>query len=120
MANFTVLHFHAASRDSEVLPTLKELLCFPSSGGKVINMAEEIGAKYGTFGVLLLDDDNGVLIDAMEKELRGNAEAINRRILQQWLSGKGRQPMNWGTLEAVLCDVGLNALAHKIHEVKLS
>jgi len=35
---------------------------------------------------------------------------INTEILQEWLIGKGKQPVNWTTLVEVLCDIELSAL----------
>ena len=40
-------------------------------------------------------------------------------ILQQWISGRGRQPVSWETLTEVLRDVELGELASEIEAVKL-
>ena len=97
---------------------LKELICFPTLKGKV-NLADEIGCSYWKFGVLLLDDDSGKRISAIELEYRHNAERIVCRVFQLWLEGKGKQPVTWSTLVTVLQDIDLNLLAKCISDVKL-
>ena len=44
---------------------------------------------------------------------------INLEILQEWINGRGRQPVSWATLTEVLRDVGLSELASDIEAVKL-
>ena len=99
-------------------PTLKDLICFPMPGGKV-NLAEKIGVSYYEFGVLLLEDDGGDQIAAIEKEQGKNASDINREVCRLWLKGKGRQPVTWATLVAVLQDIQLVKLARDIEAVKV-
>ena len=98
--------------------TLKDLICFPMPGGKV-NLAERIGVSYYEFGVLLLEDDDGDLIAAIEKEQGKSSANINREVFRLWLKGKGRQPVTWATLVAVLQDIGLVKLAKDIQAVKM-
>ena len=98
-------------------PKMMDIICFPLKDSKV-NLAQEIGIKYFEFGTFLLEDDTGVRITALEKELCRNAQDINRRIFQEWLSGGGRKPVSWGTLIAVLKDIGLSELAQSIADVK--
>ena len=85
-----------------------------------MNLAEKIGVSYYEFGVQLLDDDDGDKITAIEKELGKSALDINRRVFRLWLKGKGRQPVTWATLVAVLQDIGLARLAQDIAAVKLA
>ena len=87
--------------------------------GKV-NLAKKIGADYMMFGVLLLDDDSGEQITAIENEYKCNADRINFRVLQLWVQGKGRQPVTWATLVAVLQDTGLVKLSSDIEAIKIS
>ena len=47
-----------------------------------------------------------------------NAEQINTEILQEWLTGRGKQPVNWATLVEVLRDIELSALAGDSEAVK--
>ena len=47
-----------------------------------------------------------------------DAEQINTEILQEWLTGRGKQPVTWATLIEVLRDIKLSALASEIEAVK--
>ena len=47
-----------------------------------------------------------------------DAERINTEILQDWLAGKGKQPVTWATLVGVLRDIELSTLAGQIEAVK--
>ena len=47
-----------------------------------------------------------------------DAEEINKDILEQWIAGKGRQPVKWKTLTEVLREIELNTLAEEIEAVK--
>ena len=96
-------------------PTSRELISFPMAGCKV-NVVDKIGDNYGVFGVLLLEDDDESKISAIEMEKRGNVSGILHHIFKLWREGKGRQPVTWATLIAVLREIGLNALALDIEE----
>ena len=89
------------------------LLSFPASAdGRKLNIISGIGTFYISFGLLLLEDDKGNEIYAIEKELQKNASDINNRILYLWLNGKGKQPVTWETLIGVMKQVdGLQVLA---------
>jgi hypothetical protein len=78
-----------------------------------VNVAREVGAEYTRFGILLLKDDSGKQISAIENELKCNAEKINLRVLQLWIQGSGR-PVTWATLVDVLEDIELKKLASDI------
>ena len=65
------------------------------------------------FGTLLLKDDNGVRVNSIENEFRGNAERISTKILEEWLAGGG-EPCTWQTLINTLRDCELNVLADQI------
>ena len=94
-----------------------DIICFPLKDSKV-NLVREIGTKYFEFGTLLLEDTTGALISALEKELKHNAQDINRRIFREWLSGGGRKPVSWGTLIAVLENIEMSELAKLIADFK--
>ena len=49
-----------------------------------------------------------------------DVEQINVDIFEQWIAGRGKQPVTWTTLVEVLYDVELTALASDIADVKLS
>ena len=84
-----------------------------------INIPQEISTKYYQFGILLLEDTKGTRIRNMEHKHLRDAEQINTEILQEWINGRGRQPVSWATLTEVLRDVELSELASDIEAVKL-
>ena len=79
----------------------------------------EIATKYFEFGILLLEDSNGSRVRIIQHE-NHDVERINTTILQQWLTGRGKQPVTWATLVEVLRDIELHTLAHEIETVKCS
>ena len=99
-------------------PTLPELLRFTCADGRVVNIPVEIATKYVKFGTFLLNDRNGSRVKIMAHKHSNDAEEINTEILQEWLTGRGRQPVNWATLVKVLCDIKLSVLAGEIEAVK--
>ena len=99
-------------------PTLPQLLKCRCKGGSV-NITTEIGAKYQTFGILLLNDKTGAKVTAIARKHSNDGEQINIEVLQEWLQGKGTKPVTWQTLIEVLKDAGLSELAKDI-EVSLS
>ena len=102
-----------------VLKVVIELFLFPSGGQPTLpelihlNVLQGVGAHYTTFGILLLNDKLGNRMEAIEDECRGKPEKICRKILQEWLEGKGL-PVTWGTLIKTLRDIKLSTLADTI------
>ena len=84
-----------------------------------INIPQEIGTNNYYFGLHLLDDPNGTRVRNIEYKHRGDAERINTEILQEWVTGRGKQPVSWETLTEVLRNIGLGALASEIEAMKL-
>ena len=78
---------------------MMELLSFSD---RKVNIAELIGVNYFKFGIFLLEDSNGFIVKALEKEHVRNAEEINMAILQRWLQGKGVKPVTYSTLVTAL------------------
>ena len=75
-----------------VVPTMMDVISFPLQDSKV-DLTEEVGTKYLKFGILLLEDQTGARISAMERKLAKNAQDINYRVFQEWLQGNGRKPV---------------------------
>ena len=98
-------------------PTLLELVRFRGQKRR-INIPQEISVDYKLLGILLLEDDNGTKTQAITEHRRGNPENINMDILQEWVQGKGKQPVTWDTLVDVLKDIHLVTLADEIAAVK--
>ena len=98
-------------------PTLIECVRFRGRERR-INIPQEIGIKYYNFGLLLLEEDTGARIQSIAHEHRDNAEQINTEVLQQWINGRGKQPVTWKTLIEVLHDIEHSTLAREIEAVK--
>ena len=96
------------------LPTLPLLLSLPLSSGKV-NLTEVIGARYFDFGVHLLNDETGQLIESIETEHQKIPKNIVRKIFTEWLQGKGKE-VTWGVLVDILKSIRLNELAADINK----
>ena len=107
------IHFSLSAGDKPVLP---KLLKFPCRYGK-INIPEQIGTNYKTFGTFLLKDDTGKIISGIVRAKMHAADEINEAILERWIGGKGQGPFTWDTLVKCLRDTELNTLANEIEEV---
>ena len=84
----------------------------------MINISEAIATEYVQFGIFLLDDLNGSRVKIIAHKHLNNAMRINTEILQEWLTGRGKQPVTWETLVEVLHDIELSTLASYIECVK--
>ena len=69
---------------------------------------------------MLLKDETGARIRNVIHKHKEDAEEINHEIFEQWIAGRGKQPVAWRTLVEVLQHVDLTALASDIADVKLS
>ena len=99
-------------------PTLPELLRFTCADQRVTNIPVEIATKYVRFGIFLLNDRTGSRVKIMAHKHLNDAERINTEILQEWVTGRGRQPVTWATLVKVLHYIELSTLAGEIEAVK--
>ena len=84
----------------------------------MVNIPVEIATKYVQFGTFLLVDRTGSRLKIMAHKHLNDAERINTEILQEWLTGRGMQPVTWATLVEVLRDIELSTLAGEIEAVK--
>ena len=99
------------------IPTMIELVRFRGRERR-INIPQEISIKYSEFGLLLLNDPTGAKVRNIEHKHFRDAERINTEILEEWLEGRGKQPVSWRTLIEVLRDLKLSNLASDIEAVK--
>ena len=91
--------------------TLQQLIrCRTKSG----SLLDQIGTRYWSLGVLLLNDDTGLITQAIIDQYREDT-TINREILKRWTQGQG-MPVEWATLIDVLNDIGLTELAREMEE----
>ena len=100
---------------TEDLPTLSELIDFKTSTGNM-DVTERIGTSYGKLGPLLLRDDDGAVTQSIRDQYHHDAARITQEILQRWIQGKGRQPVQWSTLIDVLKKIELSPLAKNIED----
>ena len=87
-------------------PTLPQLLR--------LKIPQRVGSHYSTFGILLLNDANGSKVLALRKSCNGDVDDIILRILQEWLEGRGLEPVSWETLVQTLRDSDLSPLANEV------
>ena len=99
-------------------PTMLELIRFRGRERR-INIPQEISTKYTWFGFLLLESSTGARVHNIEHKHGKDAEQINTEILQEWIKGRGKQPVSWSTLIEVLRDIELPSLASEIEAVKI-
>jgi len=98
-------------------PTLVECVRFRGRERR-INISQEIGTKYITFGTLLLEERTGERVNAIAHKHMSNSEQTSLEILEEWIAGRGKHPVTWSTLTEVLHDIELSTLATEIEVVK--
>ena len=79
-------------------------------------MLDQIGTHYKKLGILLLNDTTGTVTQAIINQYHRNASEINMEILQRWIQGRGKLPVEWATLIEVLKDIELTELAREIEK----
>ena len=77
---------------------------------------EAIGDQWHMVGIVLLDDENGAIVDCIADECRGKAQNINLEILKRWIRGQGIPDRSWRALIGVLRSVRHIALADSMEE----
>ena len=93
---------------------MKQMMRFQGKRRR-INIPQEIGEKYFSFGVFLLQDSNGHLVRNIEGKHCNDYYNINIAILEQWV--KNGSQVTWKTLMQTLEDIQLNRLADEIRDV---
>ena len=89
------------------------MINFKTKAGSV-NVAQEIGTNYNTFGPLLLDDKTGAIMPAIVSQNLLVAANINMEILRRWVRGQGIKPVTWAKLIETLRSGGCSELADDI------
>ena len=98
--------FSAAKR-----PSLPQLLSFKPRGGNIFCVMSK---DYQSLGYLLLNDNDGTIVDQISQDCHYKSEDIVRQILKRWIQGKGKEPVTWGALIQVLKDLELTELASQM------
>ena len=99
----------------EQRPNLCQLISFRVRSGN-INLLEQIGTNYWKLGVQLLNDATGAVTKAIVEQYQNDAAKINMEILQRWIQGGGKLPVEWDTLVKVLKDIQLSELANEMEQ----
>ena len=86
-------------------PSLPKLL--------LLDIPLKVGVKFFPFGVLLLNDDDGARVEVLEHDCNGKCERIVRKILVEWVKGRGRA-LSWKMLSDTLRECSLSSLADDI------
>ena len=73
-------------------------------------MTEQIGGRYKTFGVLLLNDESSAIMDGLETTHNSRAEEITQAVFKKWING-GKTPVTWEYFVKILLRSGLETLA---------
>ena len=95
-------------------PKLPNLLNFKTKDGTTINISQRIGKYSKQFGISLLRDSTGDLVDGLIKSDGPDHATVNNiAIFQCWLQGTG-SPRTWATLIRCLRECMLNTLADQI------
>ena len=81
-----------------------------------LKIPQKVGANFLQFGILLLDDEDCTLVDAIREECNKKCEEIVRRILVEWVRGRGRV-LTWKSLTDTLRDCDLHFLADNIDTI---
>ena len=97
---------------------MPELLKFTCADNTTINITKQIGNEYKCFGIFLLQDLNGHKVKSIKSKHQSDPSQITTEIFEEWLAGKGKQPVTWATLVEVLRDTELYSLADVISTVK--
>ena len=80
-----------------------------------LKVHENVGIHYHIFGTILLNDEDGSLLETIQDDCHYKCERINCKILRDWVRGKGI-PVTWRVLIETLRTCSLNELADKIQE----
>ena len=85
--------------------------------GKPLKIIETVAAgDYVTFGMCLLQDENGEQVKLIKKDNEG-AKDITEAILQKWLTSGGAPTRTYQHLIECLEQSELGALAEKIADI---
>ena len=77
-----------------------------------LDILNQIGPNYKTFGIFLLRDETGMVVKTVENDQR-TAHNITLQILHEWLIGRG-ESITWQSLVQALRSSNLNVLADRV------
>ena len=91
-------------------PTLVTLGAFKKRDGTTISILAKLGTDYTNFGIYLLNDGDGTVVEQIDNNHRGQAGPIMTDIARKWIRGQGKQPITWQTLLEVIHTMNLKTL----------
>ena len=94
---------------------LFELRRFPKLDGKSIDLAAEI-VDYNLFVTCILEDDRGSKLAAIKKGHGPSVTEIMNEVFNQWLIGRGKQPVEWRTFIDCLMNADYHELVKDLRE----
>ena len=99
--------------------TLVKLKMMKSADGKPLKMIQKVAAgDYMTFGMLLLQDDNGEEVIVVKRDhIHDGAESVTQAILIKWLTSGAAPTRTYQHLIECLRQSELGALADNIAEM---
>ena len=99
--------------------TLVKLKVMKSADGKPLKMIQKIAAgDYTTFGMLLLQDDNGQEVTVIKRDhIHDGTESVTQAILIKWLTSGAASTRTYQHLIECLRQSELGALADNIAEM---
>ena len=100
--------------NSDDKPLLDQLTNFPQLDGKGIDLTSII-TDYTEFSFCLLQDE-GTLLEEIENNYGPQTRDILNRIFREWTIGKGKLPVEWGTLIGCLEEDGYDATAKALRK----
>ena len=100
---------------TDATPTLLKLKMMKGADGKPLKIIETVAAgDYVTFGMCLLQDENGEQVGLIERDqINKGTEAVTRTIIQKWLTS-GAPTRTYQHLIECLRQSELGALAEQI------
>ena len=82
--------------------------------GQAIRILERSSMKCGDIGTILLKDDTGAVVRAIQETARDNPVVAVRKIYERWIQED--EDHSWKKLTKCFRDVQLNALARDIEQ----
>ena len=100
--------------------TLQHLNSLKPPSGKEVKIIANLAPYWKYFGVHLDFDETGRTLDLIDRDNQYNSRDCCKKMMEDWLSGQGRQPATWTTLIEMLKEAKYNILAMDLEEVVLS
>ena len=80
-----------------------------------LKVHQKVADRYRSFGIILLNDEDGCHLAELENDCQGRCESIILKILSDWIRGKGK-PVTWTALIETLRSCDLNDLSDHMNE----